>query len=172
MADSAMARLGSIAENRWGLITTAQAQKAGVSRKQLSRMASAGAIERVAQGVYRMAGARAWTIRLRVIPGRTNYCSVAVQRTSDRSLARRVSALSAPLAIGDSHYPCYDSLSGGRPTCSIASGALPRLRVVRADAYGRPGRGRGATLPAHSSSSTNGQIAYCREQPAKIVIAT
>jgi predicted transcriptional regulator of viral defense system len=40
-----------------GLITTAQAQKAGVSRKQLSRMASAGAIERVAQGVYRMAGA-------------------------------------------------------------------------------------------------------------------
>ncbi|GAA1679747.1 hypothetical protein GCM10009745_24580 [Kribbella yunnanensis] len=57
MADSTLVRLGSIAEHRWGLVTTAQAEDAGVSRKQLSRMASAGAIERVAQGVYRMAGA-------------------------------------------------------------------------------------------------------------------
>jgi predicted transcriptional regulator of viral defense system len=57
MADSTLVRLGSIAERRWGLVTTAQAQDAGVSRKQLSRMASAGAMERVAQGVYRMAGA-------------------------------------------------------------------------------------------------------------------
>ncbi len=57
MADSTLARLGSIAEHRWGLVTTAQAEDAGVSRKQLSRMASAGAIERIAQGVYRMAGA-------------------------------------------------------------------------------------------------------------------
>jgi predicted transcriptional regulator of viral defense system len=57
MADVTLARLGSIAERRWGLVTTAQAEDAGVSRKQLSRMASTGAIERVAQGVYRMAGA-------------------------------------------------------------------------------------------------------------------
>ncbi|WP_020393223.1 type IV toxin-antitoxin system AbiEi family antitoxin domain-containing protein [Kribbella catacumbae] len=57
MADATLVRLGSIAEHRWGLVTTAQAEAAGVSRKQLSRMASAGAIERVAQGVYRMAGA-------------------------------------------------------------------------------------------------------------------
>ena len=57
VADSTLARLGSIAERRWGLLTTAQAESAGVSRKQLARMASAGAIDRVAQGVYRMAGA-------------------------------------------------------------------------------------------------------------------
>lgn len=57
VADSTLARLGSIAERRWGLVTTAQAEDAGVSRKQLSRMASAGAIERVTQGVYRMPGA-------------------------------------------------------------------------------------------------------------------
>jgi predicted transcriptional regulator of viral defense system len=57
VADSTLARLGSIAERRWGLVTTAQAETVGVSRKQLARMASAGAIERVAQGVYRMAGA-------------------------------------------------------------------------------------------------------------------
>jgi predicted transcriptional regulator of viral defense system len=50
-------RLGAIAEQRWGLVTTAQAEQAGVTRKQLSRMASTGVLERVAQGVYRMAGA-------------------------------------------------------------------------------------------------------------------
>lgn len=57
VADSTLVRLGSIAERRWGLVTTAQAENVGVSRKQLARMASAGAVERVAQGVYRMAGA-------------------------------------------------------------------------------------------------------------------
>ena len=40
-----------------GLLTTAQATAAGIPRQQLARMADAGAIERVAQGVYRMAGA-------------------------------------------------------------------------------------------------------------------
>lgn len=57
MAGATLVRLGSIAEHRWGLVTTALAEDAGVSRKQLSRMASSGAIERVTQGVYRMAGA-------------------------------------------------------------------------------------------------------------------
>lgn len=57
VADSTLVALGSIAERRWGLFTTAQAEDAGVARKQLSRMAGTGAIERVTQGVYRMAGA-------------------------------------------------------------------------------------------------------------------
>jgi predicted transcriptional regulator of viral defense system len=57
MADSTLVRLGSIAGRRWGLVATAQAEDTDVSRKQLARMASAGAIERVARGVYRMAGA-------------------------------------------------------------------------------------------------------------------
>lgn len=56
MADATLVALGSIAERRWGLFTTAQAEGAGIARKQLSRMASTGAIERVTQGVYRMAG--------------------------------------------------------------------------------------------------------------------
>jgi predicted transcriptional regulator of viral defense system len=59
VADATLTRLGAIAERQWGLVTTAQAEAAGVARKQLSRMASTGAIERVAQGVYRMAGAPA-----------------------------------------------------------------------------------------------------------------
>lgn len=57
MADGAFAKLGAIAEQRWGLVTTAQAEQAGVRRKQLARMAATGALERVAQGVYRIAGA-------------------------------------------------------------------------------------------------------------------
>lgn len=57
MADSTLVRLGTIAERRWGLFTTAQADMAGVSRKQLTRMSASGVIERVAHGVYRMAGA-------------------------------------------------------------------------------------------------------------------
>lgn len=57
MAGATLAKLGAIAEQRWGLVTTAQAEDAGVSRKQLSRMAATGALARVAQGVYRMAGA-------------------------------------------------------------------------------------------------------------------
>ncbi|MFT4218634.1 MAG: type IV toxin-antitoxin system AbiEi family antitoxin domain-containing protein [Micropruina sp.] len=57
MADATLVKLGAVAERRWGLATTTQAEMVGVSRKQLSRMASAGALERVAQGVYRMAGA-------------------------------------------------------------------------------------------------------------------
>jgi len=57
MAHSVIARLGELASERWGLITTAQAEQIGVSRRTLSRLAGSGALIRVAQGVYRMAGA-------------------------------------------------------------------------------------------------------------------
>ena len=57
MAGSTIAKLGELAAERWGMFTTAQAADAGVSRKTLSGLSSAGAILRVAQGVYRMAGA-------------------------------------------------------------------------------------------------------------------
>ncbi|MBK8463281.1 MAG: type IV toxin-antitoxin system AbiEi family antitoxin domain-containing protein [Nigerium sp.] len=57
MAHATLATLGVLAERRWGLFTTHQAEDAGVTRKQLSRMAAAGAAERVAHGVYRLSGA-------------------------------------------------------------------------------------------------------------------
>ncbi|WP_203338645.1 type IV toxin-antitoxin system AbiEi family antitoxin domain-containing protein [Nocardioides limicola] len=57
MAAVTLTTLGAIAEQRWGLLTTAQAEAAGVSRQQLSRWSTSGVLERVAQGVYRMAGA-------------------------------------------------------------------------------------------------------------------
>ncbi len=51
-----MSRLGSLAERRWGMFTTTQAEATGVSRKQLVRMTAGGVLERLTQGVYRMAG--------------------------------------------------------------------------------------------------------------------
>lgn len=57
MADVTLVKLAAIAEQRWGLVTTAQAAEVDITRNQLSRMASSGVLERVVQGVYRMGGA-------------------------------------------------------------------------------------------------------------------
>jgi predicted transcriptional regulator of viral defense system len=51
-----MAKLADVAEQRWGLVTTEQAAAADVSRNTLTRLTSSGALVRVAQGVYRVAG--------------------------------------------------------------------------------------------------------------------
>lgn len=56
VSGSVVARLGEIAEQHWGLFTTAEAAQANVSRVQLGRLNEQGAISRVIQGVYRMAG--------------------------------------------------------------------------------------------------------------------
>jgi hypothetical protein len=45
-----------VAEDQWGLLTRAQALAAGVPRATFARLASAGALIRVAHGVYRIAG--------------------------------------------------------------------------------------------------------------------
>jgi predicted transcriptional regulator of viral defense system len=50
--------LALIAEDQWGLITRRQAEAAGVSTATLQRLSSEGsALERVARGVYHLAGA-------------------------------------------------------------------------------------------------------------------
>ncbi|GEB95939.1 transcriptional regulator [Microbacterium lacticum] len=59
MSGSTIAKLGAIAAERWGMVTTAQAANAGISRKTLSSLTTSGALERLAQGVYRMVGAPA-----------------------------------------------------------------------------------------------------------------
>lgn len=56
-AGEAIGRLGQTAARQWGLVTTRQAAEVGVGRLQLSRLARAGALERLSYGVYRMAGA-------------------------------------------------------------------------------------------------------------------
>ena len=48
----ALDHLESLASDQWGIITTAQAEREGVSRLQLSRLAERGTLERVRRGVY------------------------------------------------------------------------------------------------------------------------
>ena len=50
-------RLAAFAEDQWGLVTRRQAEAAGISRATLTRLVSDRDIERVALGVYRLAGA-------------------------------------------------------------------------------------------------------------------
>jgi len=47
-----VAVVSQLAAGQWGLLTTAQAQRVGVSRLQLARLADAGVLERVEHGVY------------------------------------------------------------------------------------------------------------------------
>jgi hypothetical protein len=54
---SAAAVVSGVAAAQWGLLTTAQAEAAGVNRSSLARLCEAGHLERLGQGVYLLAGA-------------------------------------------------------------------------------------------------------------------
>jgi hypothetical protein len=55
---STLSRLAATAEDQWGLVTRRQAERAGIPRATLDRLTAGGEIlERVAHGVYRLAGA-------------------------------------------------------------------------------------------------------------------
>lgn len=55
---STISRLSELAEDQWGLVTRRQAERAGVPQATFDRLAADGSIlERVAHGVYRLAGA-------------------------------------------------------------------------------------------------------------------
>ena len=54
-----MERLGALAADQWGLITSAQAADLGVPVQYLARLAHAGLLERYRHGVYRVGGAPA-----------------------------------------------------------------------------------------------------------------
>jgi hypothetical protein len=55
---STVSRLSELAEDQWGLVTRQQAERAGLPQSTFDRLATDGSIlERVAHGVYRLAGA-------------------------------------------------------------------------------------------------------------------
>ncbi len=101
---STIRRLAELAEDQWGLVTRAQAEKAGVPRSTFDRLAADGSIlERVAHGVYRLAGAplpdhaalrAAW---LQLVPG-----VPAWERTPEQGV---VSHRSAAALYGLGHLP-------------------------------------------------------------------
>lgn len=93
--------LAELSSAQWGLFTTAQGRARGVSRLQLSRLAEAGQLERLANGVYRDTGApvgefdavrAAW---LSTDPQRT-----AAQRLDDGATGAVVGAATAAFLHG------------------------------------------------------------------------
>ena len=54
---STLGPLAELAQDQWGLLTRRQAYKAGVAPATLTRLISDSVLERVASGVYRLAGA-------------------------------------------------------------------------------------------------------------------
>ncbi|SDC09151.1 Transcriptional regulator, AbiEi antitoxin, Type IV TA system [Raineyella antarctica] len=50
-----MARVARLAAGQWEMLTTAQAEREGITRVQLSRLADAGVLERVDRGIYTLA---------------------------------------------------------------------------------------------------------------------
>jgi hypothetical protein len=97
-------RLSQLAEEQWGLVTRQQAERAGVPHSTFDRLAADGSIlERVAHGVYRLAGApppdhlelrAAW---LQLAPD-----TPAWERTQDQGV---VSHRSAAALYGLGHLP-------------------------------------------------------------------
>jgi predicted transcriptional regulator of viral defense system len=80
-----LARLSAVTSWQWGLVTTAQALDAGVSRLDLSRLARRGLLGRAAHGVYRLAGAPAdWLEPLRVAWVSTNPRAEASARLASK----------------------------------------------------------------------------------------
>ena len=101
---STVAKLAPIAEDQWGLVTRRQAEDAGVSPATLQRLGADGSLlERVAHGVYHVAGApvsdhaqlrAAW---LQLAPE-----TLAWERTADQGV---VSHRSAAALYGLGHLP-------------------------------------------------------------------
>ncbi len=101
---STLNRLSELAEDQWGLVTRQQAERAGVPQSTFDRLAADGSIlERVAHGVYHLAGAplsdhlelrAAW---LQLAPDTPSW-----ERTLDQGV---VSHRSAAALYGLGHLP-------------------------------------------------------------------
>ncbi len=84
---SVMARVTRVAAGQWEMLTTAQAEREGVTRVQLSRLAEAGVLERVDRGVYALAASPDDHRRLR-----SAWLSLDPARTVEERLADPVAA--------------------------------------------------------------------------------
>lgn len=127
MASASIARLGRIAADQWGMITTAQAVEVGLSRKLLAALASGGAIERLVQGVYRMAGVPPAEHELDVV--RIHWLAVGGRaRTGTVAAGKTAAALHR---IGDWFPTESDFVTPTRRTTRLSD---VRLRVRRLDA--------------------------------------
>lgn len=126
MSGSTIAALGTIAAERWGMVTTAQAANAGISRKTLSSLTTSGALERLAQGVYRMAGAPAAMLEIDTI--RIHWLALG-GTTSVIAAGRSAAALHE---IGDWLPGASEFVAATRRTTRI-DGVRIRIRSLEAE---------------------------------------
>ena len=97
----ALRRINDLTAEQWGMVTTAQAEKHGITRLQLSRLAEDGHLERLAHGIYQAAGVptdRFSGIRAAWLS--TNPKDTALQRLSQQPLDAVVSGPSAAYLLG------------------------------------------------------------------------
>lgn len=91
----AVALVSELAAGQWGLVTTAQAQREGVTRLHLARLAEAGVLERVDHGVYATTSATSEHRALRAAWLALDPSRTAEERLADPLTAGVVSHTSA-----------------------------------------------------------------------------
>lgn len=131
MEAGTLARMGAVAEQHWGLLTTAEAAEVGVSRNQLSRLAVAGALTRVGHGVYRMPGSPETEHELVY----ATWLALGGARYQPRTVPPVVAAgaTAATLhGIGDFRPDGYDFVVGARKATRLAAVTL-RIRRLQPD---------------------------------------
>lgn len=82
---SVVGRVSRLASGQWGMLTTAQAVKEGVSRVVLSRLCDSGALERVGQGIYVQPGAAD-----KLTPVRAAWLAMDPSATAEQRLAEPI----------------------------------------------------------------------------------
>ncbi|MHA7133775.1 type IV toxin-antitoxin system AbiEi family antitoxin domain-containing protein [Oerskovia turbata] len=100
---SQRAVVAGIAGDQWGLITTAQAERHGINRMQLSRWTKHGELERVIQGVYAIPAATGQWLLHRALWLSLDPVATAWERMRDHTTCGAFSHATAAaiLNIGD-----------------------------------------------------------------------
>lgn len=155
MSGETISRLGAIAAERWGMITTAQAVDAGVPRKVLSGLVASGAIERLAQGVYRMAGAPAAEHEVDVV--RVRWLALGGVTRHVVAAGRTAAALHG---IGDWFPAESEFVTPNRRTTRLSDVRLRMRRVDEEDIVYVDG------LPAMTVERTIADLVEAREDPS------
>src|SRR4051794_23652122 len=100
-ASDAMLVIADITSVQWGMVTTRQAIEAGLARLDLSRLAGAGQLVRLNQGVYRDAGVPADELEeLRAAWLSTEPAALAGERIGAGAAGVVVSGASAAVVHG------------------------------------------------------------------------
>lgn len=157
MSLGSIAILGAFGAEQWGMFTTAQAAAVNVERSVLTRLVAAEAIERLAQGVYRMAGAPPAQLEIDTI--RIHWLAVDGAKRLTVAAGRSAAALHR---IGDWFPAETDFVTPIRRTTRLP-GVRLRMRLLdQEDVVYVDG------LPTMTVERTIADLVECREDPSLI----